>query len=191
MATDAAVHPAEALETARAEAKRLRNQLASHESALTEALEAKDYRRAEDIQQQANALRPAVLLAEAQVSAFQAASDALQAHREAETAAARQRAAEERADAQLAEAAAGEREAHEEAAAHLQAARDAITGAAAALRRAFEAELRESEYRRNIHEIEVSVGRAERAGFNGFEVNNVKVAVDLSPALTAILRSGA
>ncbi|MFK0217756.1 hypothetical protein ACIQWN_06115 [Streptomyces vinaceus] len=191
MATDTAVHPAEALETARAEAKRLRAELASHESTLTQALEAKDYRRAEDAQQKANALRPAVLLAEAQVSAFQAASHALQAHRDAESAAARQREAEEHADAQLAQAAAGEREAHNLAEAYLEAAREAIADAAAALRKAFEAERRESECRRSIHEIEVSAGRADRAGFTNFEVNNVQPVVDLSPALTAIQRSGA
>lgn len=191
MATKTEMHPAEALAEARQKAGDLRTQLAGLESDLAEALEAKDYRAAENAQTAANGIRPAVLLAEAQVAAYEAAARALAEHEERENAAALQQEKQERAEADRAAAMGGEREAHAEVERHLEAARAAVVDAAAALRSAFAAENRETGFRQEIHQIEVAAGWVEQATFGVSPAATVQPTIDLSPVLTAIQRSGA
>ncbi|MFE6849117.1 hypothetical protein [Streptomyces sp. NPDC057686] len=132
-----------------------------------------------------------MLLAEAQVTAYEAAARVLNEHQERENAAALQQERQEHAEAARAEAMTGEREAHAEAQKHLEAAQNAVEEAGAALRRAFAAEARETGFRQEIHRIEVGAGLAAPSAFGVIEVQNVQPAIDLSPVLTAIRRSGA
>ncbi|MFI1148702.1 hypothetical protein [Streptomyces sp. NPDC020817] len=191
MATKSETHPAEALAEARRKAGELRAQLAGLENDLAQALETRDYRAAENAQTAANGMRPAVLLAEAQVAAYEAATKALSEHQERENAAALQQEKQERAEAARAEAMAGERDAHAEAQKHLEAAQKAVEEAGAALRRAFAAEARETGFRQEIHRIEVEAGWVEPAAFGVGGAQTVQPVIDLSPVLTAIRRSGA
>ncbi|MFF6939975.1 hypothetical protein [Streptomyces lavendulae] len=191
MATKTETNPAEALAEARRKACELRAQLTGHESGLAQALEVKDYSGAENAQRAADSLRPAVLLAEAQVAAYEAAARALSEHQDRENAAKVLREKQERAEAARAEAMAGERNARAEVQKHLDAAQAAVVEAANALRRAFAAEARETEFRQEINRIEVEAGWVEPAAFGVGGAQTVQPTIDLSPALTAIRRSEA
>ncbi|MFD5508285.1 hypothetical protein ACFWIB_10975 [Streptomyces sp. NPDC127051] len=190
MAAKTDSHPAEALGPAKETATRLRAQLSALESDLAQALESKDYSRAETAQRAANGLRPAVLLSEAQATALGAAVAALRAHDEQENAVAVQREREERAESDRAAATASERKAHAEAQQHLEAAQSAVKEAAASLREAFAAEMRETEFRQEANRIEVEVGWVEPSAFGVSPAQHIGPAVDLDPVLIAIRRSG-
>lgn len=184
------VHPAEALGPAKETATQLRAQLSALESDLAQALEAKDFGRAEKAQQGANGLRPAVLLAEAHATALGAAVAALRAHDEQENATAVQRDREARAETDRAAAMASEREAHADAQRHLEAAQAAVKEAAASLRQAFAAEARETGFRQEINRIEVEAGWVEPSAFGVSPAQHIGPVIDLDPVLIAIRRSG-
>lgn len=181
-------HPAEALGPARETARQLRERLSALEGDLAQALQAKDYQRAQAVQQDAHDLRPSVLLAEAHAVALEAAVTALREHDELENADALRRDREQQAETARAAALTGERDAHAEAQQHLEAAQAAVAAAQRSLRLAFEAENREAAFRREANEIEISVGWAERAAFWS-SPQNIQPAIDMSPVLTAIQRA--
>lgn len=188
MATMTAPNISEQLTQAQREATRLRTDLDRAEGELVQAVEAKNYRTADELKQRAAELRPHVLLAEANVEALHKTQAALQEHARQENAAAVEKERQERARAIHAEAAAAEKQALAEAQRFLEEAQAAVATVANALRAGLAAEATAGHHRQAAYQAGLDAGWHEASTYGAGAPNYVQSAIDLSQAFTQILR---
>lgn len=189
MATMTAPDIAGQLEQAQREARGLRTDLDRAEGELAQAVEAKDYRTADELKQRAADLRPHVLLAEASVDALRKAQDALQEHACQERATAVEKERQEQAQAAHAAATAQEKEAVGEAGRLLAEAKEHVGAARQSLRAALAAESRAGHFAQQAYQAAVDAGWQEPSAFGVGAPNHVEAAIDSVPLLRQILQA--
>ncbi|MFF2933536.1 hypothetical protein [Streptomyces mirabilis] len=189
MATMTAPDISAQLEQARREAADLRSKLNQAEGELAQAVEARDYGRADKLKQRAADLRPHVLLAEANAKALQDAASALEEHRRQENAAEIERERQERYEAACAQYAEVERESIAEADRLFSEAKDRIAEARQSLQAALVAEGRAGQARRDTHQAAVEAGLEQPRMYGPAAPNRVRAHIDASELLAGILRT--
>lgn len=177
------------LEKAQREARDLRGELDRFEGELAQAAGAKDYRKADELKQRADDLRPHVLLAEAGAEALRRTQDALREHARQENAAAVEKERQEHAQALHGEAMAGEKQAMAEAQRFLAEANAAVAAAGNALHAGLAAEERAGQHRQAAYQTAVDAGWQEPSTFGIGAPNHVSAAIDLSTVFAQILRA--
>ncbi|NUR02555.1 MAG: hypothetical protein HOY79_40285 [Streptomyces sp.] len=187
MATMTATDISEQLGKARREAADLRMQLDQAEGELAQAVEAKDYSRADELKRRADDLRPHVLLAESSVTALQDAAAALDEHHRKEHATALEKERQERFGALRDAAAAAEREAVDEAERFLTETKAHIAAAAESLRAALGAEARAGLARREGQQAAIDAGWEQPSMYVSVP-NRVQAHIDTDQLLAEILR---
>jgi hypothetical protein len=177
------------LEQAQREARELRTRLDQFTGELAQAVEAKDYGRADELKRQADDLRPHVLLAEANTKALQDAASALDEHRRQENAVAIEKERQERYEAARAEHTAAEREAVTEAERLLEETKARIAAARESLQAALAAEARAGQARRSGHQAAIDAGLEQPSMYGVAVPNRVRAHIDADELLAAVLRS--
>lgn len=188
MATMTAPNIGERLEQARREAADLRTKLDQAEGELAQAVEGKDYGRADELKRRADDLRPHVLLAEASVTSLQNAANALEEHRQRENAAAIEKERQERYEAARATFVAVEREAIAEAERLFEESKATIAAARESLQAALAAEGRAGQARRDAYQAAVDAGFEQPSMYGPTAPNWVRARVDADELLAGILR---
>lgn len=179
---------AEQLEQAQREARRLRTDLDRAEGELAQAIEAKNYLKADELTQLAAELRPHVLLAEAQVTAHRNVTQALAEHRRQEQAEAVEKQRQEQARASQQQTIQEEQAAIAESTQLLSEALAMLVSGRKLLRAAQAAEQRAGNARVMGEQIAVDAGWREQAMWGAGLPNAVEAAITDRPILGDLLR---
>ncbi|MEV7387193.1 UvrB/UvrC motif-containing protein [Streptomyces sp. NPDC091215] len=176
------------LEQAQRSAGELGTELARLTGEMDQAVEAKDYKRAAQLKQQADELRPRAMLAQSQVQALQQTLDGLQEHHRQENAAEIERERMERYEAVRAQHVAAEQEALAESQRLLEQTKADIATAGESLQAALAAEARAYQARQDAYQAAVEAGLEQPSVYGPAAPNWVRARVDADQLLAALLR---
>ncbi|MFI2202662.1 hypothetical protein ACH47Z_18155 [Streptomyces sp. NPDC020192] len=177
------------LEQAQREAGELGTELARLMGELEQAAAAKDYGRAAELKQQADALRPRAMLAQSQAVAIRQTLDGLQEHARQEHAAQIEEERQERAREAHAVATASEKAAVAESERLLAQVKERLADVRQSLRAALAAEATAGQFRQEAYQIAVDAGWQEPSAFGVARPNAVEAAIDFRPLLRAVLQA--